>query len=106
MDRTCSHYDAGIAVQLPLPQGINEERIVSAISVHKDVEGVHPANIAKLCMQGRVPQFVPCTAKVATSVVLRNTYIFLHFAVDKCLYLMETFPHQGECENFLALIHS
>ena len=53
----------GILVQLPLPSHINEERILSAISIEKDVDGFHPLNIGKLAMKGRTPLFVPCTPK-------------------------------------------
>ena len=53
----------GILVQLPLPKHINEERILSAISIEKDVDGFHPMNIGKLAMKGREPLFVSCTPK-------------------------------------------
>ena len=51
----------GILVQLPLPDGINEEAVLSSISIEKDVDGFHPINIGKLGMKGRDPLFVPCT---------------------------------------------
>lgn len=51
----------GILVQLPLPQGIDEESILGAISIEKDVDGFHPLNIGKLAMKGREPLFVPAT---------------------------------------------
>ena len=51
----------GILVQLPLPDGINEEEVLSSISIEKDVDGFHPVNIGKLGMKGRDPLFVPCT---------------------------------------------
>ena len=54
----------GILVQLPLPKHINERRILDAISIEKDVDGFHPANIGCLGMRGRDPLFVPCTPKV------------------------------------------
>lgn len=53
----------GILVQLPLPKHINEEKILNAISIEKDVDGFHPLNIGKLAMKGRTPMFVPCTPK-------------------------------------------
>ena len=55
---------AGILVQLPLPKHINEENVLSAISIDKDVDGFHPLNIGKLAMKGREPLFLPCTPKV------------------------------------------
>lgn len=54
---------AGILVQLPLPKHINEEKILSQISLEKDVDGFHPLNIGKLAMKGRDPLFIPCTPK-------------------------------------------
>lgn len=51
----------GILVQLPLPNGLDEERVLGAISLHKDVDGFHPVNIGRLSMKGRDPLFVPCT---------------------------------------------
>lgn len=54
----CVH---GILVQLPLPEGLDEERVLSAISIHKDVDGFHPVNIGRLSMKNREPLFAPCT---------------------------------------------
>lgn len=53
----------GILVQLPLPAHINEERVLSEISIEKDVDGFHPINIGKLGMRGRDALFEPCTPK-------------------------------------------
>ena len=49
----------GILVQLPLPEQINEEKVLNAISPLKDVDGFHPMNVGALCIgkQG----FVSCT---------------------------------------------
>jgi 5,10-methylene-tetrahydrofolate dehydrogenase/methenyl tetrahydrofolate cyclohydrolase len=51
----------GILVQLPLPKHIDEEKILAAVSLEKDVDGFHPINIGRLAMKGRDPLFVPCT---------------------------------------------
>jgi len=40
----------GILVQLPLPQHINEELVLTSIDFHKDVDGLHPMNVAKLAI--------------------------------------------------------
>lgn len=56
----------GILVQLPLPKHINEQRILDGISLEKDVDGFHPANIGALAMRGRQPLFTSCTPKVTT----------------------------------------
>lgn len=51
----------GILVQLPLPSGLDEEAVLRAISIEKDVDGFHPINIGRLAQKGRDPLFVPCT---------------------------------------------
>jgi 5,10-methylene-tetrahydrofolate dehydrogenase/methenyl tetrahydrofolate cyclohydrolase len=51
----------GILVQLPLPAGLDEEAVLSTVSLDKDVDGFHPINIGRLNMKGRPPLFVPCT---------------------------------------------
>jgi 5,10-methylene-tetrahydrofolate dehydrogenase/methenyl tetrahydrofolate cyclohydrolase len=51
----------GILVQLPLPKHIDEETILNAIDLTKDVDGFHPVNIGRLAMKGRDPLFIPCT---------------------------------------------
>ncbi|HEY6839229.1 MAG TPA: bifunctional methylenetetrahydrofolate dehydrogenase/methenyltetrahydrofolate cyclohydrolase FolD [Geobacteraceae bacterium] len=49
----------GILVQLPLPKHINTEKVLEAISPHKDVDGFHPYNVGRLVI-GK-PLFQPCT---------------------------------------------
>lgn len=51
----------GILVQLPLPAGLDEESVLRAIRIEKDVDGFHPINIGRLAQKGREPLFVPCT---------------------------------------------
>jgi methylenetetrahydrofolate dehydrogenase (NADP+)/methenyltetrahydrofolate cyclohydrolase len=51
----------GILVQLPLPAGLDEEKILGGVSLEKDVDGFHPINIGRLSMKGRDPLFTPCT---------------------------------------------
>jgi methylenetetrahydrofolate dehydrogenase (NADP+)/methenyltetrahydrofolate cyclohydrolase len=46
-------------VQLPLPQGLDEERVLRAVDPDKDVDGLHPVNLGRLVM-GR-PGPLPCT---------------------------------------------
>ena len=49
----------GILVQLPLPEHIDENKIIEAISPKKDVDGFHPQSVGALCI-GQ-PGFVSCT---------------------------------------------
>ena len=51
----------GILVQLPLPDRLDEEAVLNAIPLPKDVDGFHPVNIGRLAMKGRKPLFIPCT---------------------------------------------
>ncbi len=49
----------GILVQLPLPAGLDADEVLLSIDPKKDVDGLHPKNIAAL-VQGR-KGLVPCT---------------------------------------------
>ncbi len=49
----------GILVQLPLPVGFDEERVLLAIDPAKDVDCFHPYNVGKLTIGE--PVFQPCT---------------------------------------------
>ena len=48
-----------ILVQLPLPNGLNEEQILLRIHPEKDVDGLHPTNLGRLVMGAPGP--LPCT---------------------------------------------
>ncbi|MDX9899481.1 MAG: bifunctional methylenetetrahydrofolate dehydrogenase/methenyltetrahydrofolate cyclohydrolase FolD [Spirochaetia bacterium] len=49
----------GILVQLPLPKGISESRIISEISADKDVDGFTPINVGRMILGDAC--FLPCT---------------------------------------------
>lgn len=51
----------GILVQLPLPKGLNEDEIIQAIDIAKDVDGFHPQSVGNLLIGH--PCFVSCTPK-------------------------------------------
>ena len=48
-----------ILVQLPLPEGINEQEVLLRILPEKDVDGLHPTNLGRLVMGSPGP--LPCT---------------------------------------------
>jgi methylenetetrahydrofolate dehydrogenase (NADP+) / methenyltetrahydrofolate cyclohydrolase len=60
----------GILVQLPLPKGLDEMEVVRRIDPAKDVDGLHPANVAALVMGE--PGLFPCTP--AGCIVLCDRY--------------------------------
>ncbi|KAG8377166.1 hypothetical protein BUALT_Bualt09G0140200 [Buddleja alternifolia] len=62
----------GIIVQLPLPQHLDEAKILNVISLEKDVDGFHPLNIGNLAMQGMEPLFIPCTPKGCIELLLQS----------------------------------
>lgn len=62
----------GILVQLPLPQHLDEGKILDAVSLEKDVDGFHPLNIGNLAMRGREPLFIPCTPKGCIELLIRS----------------------------------
>ena len=49
----------GILLQLPLPKHIDEEKVIDAIALDKDVDGFHPGNVAGLWLGKDC--IVPCT---------------------------------------------
>lgn len=49
----------GILLQLPLPRGVDSERVLRAIDPAKDVDGFHPENLGLLLLG--TPRFVACT---------------------------------------------
>ena len=56
-----------IMVHLPLPAGVDTERVQSLISPEKDIEGVNPANIGNVVYGRR--SLVPCTALAAVEMI-------------------------------------
>jgi methylenetetrahydrofolate dehydrogenase (NADP+) / methenyltetrahydrofolate cyclohydrolase len=61
----------GILVQLPLPAGIDERRVIEAIDPAKDVDGFHPLNVGRLAL-GQ-PNLAPCTPVGITELLERNS---------------------------------
>ena len=53
----------GILVQLPLPNHINEKRVIKCVNLEKDVDGFHPYNIGNLALKRLNNLMVPCTPK-------------------------------------------
>lgn len=51
----------GILIQLPLPKGIDEDKVILTLSADKDVDGFHPLNVAALWQKR--PCLLPCTPK-------------------------------------------
>ena len=51
----------GYIVQLPLPKGINSNRLLEAIDPSKDADGLHPLNLGKLVLGEVAP--LPCTPR-------------------------------------------
>jgi methylenetetrahydrofolate dehydrogenase (NADP+)/methenyltetrahydrofolate cyclohydrolase len=49
----------GILVQLPLPDSIDEQKVINAISPDKDVDGFHPVSLGRIMIGGK--GFRPCT---------------------------------------------
>ena len=60
----------GILVQLPLPENINERRVIERISPEKDVDAFHPVNVGRITIGNY--NFLPCTP--AGIIVLMDHY--------------------------------
>jgi methylenetetrahydrofolate dehydrogenase (NADP+)/methenyltetrahydrofolate cyclohydrolase len=53
------HDIDGFLVQLPLPDGLDEEEVLLSIDPAKDADGLHPTNVGKLMAGMKAPR--PCT---------------------------------------------
>ena len=58
-DLNSSKECTGYIVQLPLPKGINTQRVLEAIDPAKDADGLHPMNLGRLVSGYDAP--LPCT---------------------------------------------
>lgn len=61
----------GILVQLPLPDHIDEGKIIEAVSPSKDVDGFHPVNVGRLATDSG-DFFAPCTPAGVIEMLLRS----------------------------------
>lgn len=59
-------------VLICINQHMDEERILSAISLEKDVDGFHPLNVGNLALRSRKPLFLPCAAKACIELLLQS----------------------------------
>lgn len=62
----------GILVQLPLPRGINEKKVINAIDPDKDVDCFHPINAGRLMIGGDAVKFLPCTPAGIQELIVRS----------------------------------
>jgi methylenetetrahydrofolate dehydrogenase (NADP+)/methenyltetrahydrofolate cyclohydrolase len=52
---------SGYIVQLPLPRGVNTQKVLEAIDPAKDADGLHPMNLGRLVAGYKAP--LPCTPR-------------------------------------------
>jgi methylenetetrahydrofolate dehydrogenase (NADP+)/methenyltetrahydrofolate cyclohydrolase len=57
----------GYIVQLPLPKGINTQRVLEAIDPSKDADGLHPFNLGRLVLGFDAP--LPCTPRAIVALL-------------------------------------
>ena len=62
----------GILVQLPLPDHIDEKKVIHAIDPDKDVDGFHPVNVGRLLIGGDEAIFPPCTPAGIQELIVRS----------------------------------
>lgn len=60
---------SGILIFMPLPSHIDEKVIRNTIDPNKDVDCIHPLNLAKV-LEGDLSGFVPCTPKAAIEILI------------------------------------
>ena len=64
----------GILVQLPLPKGVDEKKVLNAIDPDKDVDGFHPVNVGRLMIGGSEVKFPPCTPAGIQELIVRSGF--------------------------------
>ena len=57
----------GYIVQLPLPSGINTQKVLEAIDPAKDADGLHPINLGRLVAGYAAP--LPCTPRAIVELI-------------------------------------
>jgi len=57
----------GYIVQLPLPKGLNTQRVLEAIDPNKDADGLHPFNLGRLVLGYEAP--LPCTPRAIVALL-------------------------------------
>ncbi|MCO5969378.1 bifunctional methylenetetrahydrofolate dehydrogenase/methenyltetrahydrofolate cyclohydrolase [Actinoallomurus soli] len=65
-DPTCTGY----IVQLPLPKGLDEQRVLERIDPAKDADGLHPVNLGRLVLMQ--PGALPCTPRGIVELLRRH----------------------------------
>ena len=61
----------GILVQLPLPDHIDDKKVLYAIDPDKDVDGFHPVNVGRLMIGGDEVKYPPCTPAGIQEMIIR-----------------------------------
>lgn len=64
----------GYIVQLPLPEGIDENAMLELVSPDKDADGLHPTNLGRLVLRvkGELDSPLPCTPAGVVELLERN----------------------------------
>lgn len=60
----------GILIQLPLPDHVEEAKVIERLSPSKDVDGFHPSNVGKLVIG--MDTFKPCTPAGVQELLVRS----------------------------------
>jgi len=66
-DLNASKECTGYIVQLPLPQGINTQKVLEAIDPNKDADALHPLNLGRLVSGYEAP--LPCTPRAIVALL-------------------------------------
>jgi len=90
----------GILVQLPLPRGFDEDKVVERIIPYKDVDGLHPLNEGKLAAGKE--ELVPCTPK---GIIKLFTHYKVPIAGQHAVVINRTTLVGRPLANLLSLIH-
>lgn len=64
----------GFIVQLPLPRGVDTNRVLETVDPDKDADGLHPTNLGRLVLRGSeaITSPLPCTPRAVIELIQLN----------------------------------
>jgi len=89
-----NHISIGILVQLPLPPHIDETEVLNTIHPDKDVDGLHPINVAKLAKT---------STRTGKSFSLDEVDFHIACTPQGCIELLERYGINLEGKNAVVL---
>jgi 5,10-methylene-tetrahydrofolate dehydrogenase/methenyl tetrahydrofolate cyclohydrolase len=83
----------GVLIQLPLPPHISEAKVLGSIEPRKDVDGLHPGNIARLMQQQQSSRNRSFSKPNILQFPSENTYVHFPCTPQGCIELLDRYNY-------------